>query len=77
MLNLDHSTPTEPGLYLWRSSLGVELIEVIAIPARFEYGLNLPAYLSVRQHLGGSVEKLRGTFSKRLELINNILMEAL
>ena len=55
---------TEEGLYLWKNSLGVELIEVYRVPAKEEYGMSWASYLAVKGHRSRSVCKLSGQFIK-------------
>jgi hypothetical protein len=66
MIKIDQPTPTDAGTYIWRHSLGIEIIEVYWIPARTEFGSSWDPYLAVRGHNRNAVHKLQGTFSKRL-----------
>ncbi len=66
VIKIDQPTPTDAGTYIWRHDMGIEIIEVYLKPARTEFGKDWLPYLAVRGHNGGSVDKLKGTFSKRL-----------
>ncbi len=55
---------TEEGIYLWKNSSGIEMIEVYRVPAKKEYGLSWDSYLAVKGHRGRSVEHLVGQFMK-------------
>jgi hypothetical protein len=44
----------------------LQVIHVVRIPERDEYGRRWPSYLAVMESRGRSVEMLRGKFSKQL-----------
>ncbi len=56
-------TPTQAGTYLWRNSLGVELINVRVVPERVEYGIQWDEYLAYGCR-GDNVGELSGKFLK-------------
>lgn len=56
--------PTTKGLYLWKNSLGTELIKVLVIPAKQEYGMDWESYLGVASMRNRNVTQLKGSFVK-------------
>ena len=76
MFVLDQPTPKQPGFYIWKAKFSgrLDLIEVYYIEPRFEYGCKWDGYLAYGGS-GNSVTKLQGTFSKRLELKDDVLAE--
>ena len=54
--------PTTEGLYLWKTSLGVQLLHVVAIPAKQEYGMDWDSYLAVAEMRNRNVTQLEGKF---------------
>jgi len=65
LIPTDQPTPTEPGHYFWKNSLGTELICVYRVPARVEWGVQWDECLCV---LGRNVKQFQGTFSKRMTM---------
>lgn len=54
--------PTEEGQYLWLNSMGMELINVTARPARIEYGIEWEATLTYNGR--SNIKQLQGKFMK-------------
>ena len=53
--------PVEEGVYLWKNSLGLEIINVKKMGAGYKYGI----YFEEGFHVNGiNVSRLRGTFLK-------------
>jgi len=54
--------PNKAGKYLWQNSMGVEVITVVDVPAKQDYGIDWQQYFGVAEMRGRNVAKLKGTF---------------
>lgn len=71
-IKCDQPTPTEEGYYIWMPEFNKtpEMIRVYLVPKTEGYGLCWQSYLAVAGMRGRNVEKLQGTFSKKLSFSN-------
>lgn len=54
--------PKQSGLFLWKNSLGVELIKVVYYPSKIEFGMKWDSYYGIPSMRGKNVAKLQGEF---------------
>ena len=68
-INIDPSKftgthPKEEGVFLWKNSQGFELIKVVLVPEKGQYGMHWDSYYAVAGHRGRNVTHLLGEFLK-------------
>lgn len=56
--------PNEEGTYLWKNSMGVELINVYYYKERHEYGIHWDSYYGIPSMGGRNIRNLLGSFLK-------------
>jgi hypothetical protein len=57
-----NATPEKNGKYIWKNSLGIEIITVRHIPETMQYGMTFGNYYGVVEMRNRNVAALRGMF---------------
>ena len=57
-------SPQKEGTFLWKNSLGVEIVRVVLKPSHSKYGMSWDSYYSAVTHGGRNVTQLSGGFAE-------------
>lgn len=63
-ISFSENKPNKEGRFLWKNHFSIEVIKVVYVPPREEYGLSWEGYYGVVEFRLRNVQSLRGSFAE-------------